>query len=379
MIDGAASGAWDRVAANSWPILQGTAAATTAWVIAQHLVQHHQPFFAPIAAVVALNAARGERGSNALRLLRGVVVGIVVAALAVHVLGEGYATLPVAIFVAMLLALMLGGERMVLGQAAASATLVVATGESGTGPDRLVDALIGAGVALVVSQLIFPAEPVALLRRAEAAVLTDMAHALDLAARALDRDDDALADQAIEKLRNVRDRLTDLGRTRANSKYTARRSPLWWTRRAPIVHETENAGQLDLLGSSALMLTRTAIGISGDARQELAPPVRELAEVLATLARAPGSRRTRQDAADRALHIARTLGSVHGETAQRLLVAHWAVRRAAIDTMVFAGVDAGHAVAAIEQESEQLDVAAPPPTLGTTFRPRRRRRRRRRP
>ena len=367
-----ASGAQERVVANAWPILQGTAAATASWLIAQHLVQHHQPFFAPIAAVVALNASRGDRGSNALRLLRGVVVGIVVAGLAVRALGGGYATLAVATFLAMLVALVLGGQRIVIAQAAASAILVVATRELGTGPERLVDALIGAGVALVVSQLIFPVEPVALLRRAEAAALTDMARALDLAGRALERDDDALADQAIEQLRDVRDRLTDLGRTRTNSKHTARRSPLWWTRSSPIVEETENAGQLDLLGSSALMLTRAVVGTGGDARRELGPPVRELAGVLGTLARAPGGRRTRQEAADRALDTVRKLASEPGDTAEQLVVARWTMRRVAIDTMVFAGVEAGHAAAAITQESEQVHVAAPPSTLRVPFRPRRR-------
>ncbi|MEV5830558.1 hypothetical protein AB0L25_33835 [Spirillospora sp. NPDC052242] len=35
-----------------------------------------QPFFAPIAAVVALNAVRGRRGVNALHLLTGVILGI---------------------------------------------------------------------------------------------------------------------------------------------------------------------------------------------------------------------------------------------------------------------------------------------------------------
>jgi hypothetical protein len=58
-------------------VLQGTVAATAAWVIAERVVGNHEPFFAPIAAVVGLNASLGERGLNAVRLLLGVVVGIV--------------------------------------------------------------------------------------------------------------------------------------------------------------------------------------------------------------------------------------------------------------------------------------------------------------
>jgi uncharacterized membrane protein YgaE (UPF0421/DUF939 family) len=64
------------------------------------------------------------------------------------------------------LALVLGGERIIIGQAAASAILVVTTASTQTGPGRLVDALIGAGVALVMSQLLFPVEPTGHVRPA---------------------------------------------------------------------------------------------------------------------------------------------------------------------------------------------------------------------
>ena len=65
----ASSRAVRRTAADTWPLLQGTAAATAAWAIAKYVLDHEQPFFAPIAALVALNAAVGERGpSNTVRL-----------------------------------------------------------------------------------------------------------------------------------------------------------------------------------------------------------------------------------------------------------------------------------------------------------------------
>jgi uncharacterized membrane protein YgaE (UPF0421/DUF939 family) len=80
----AAAGREQRLAAAA-----GTTAATAAWVIARRLGDHPDPFFAPIAAVVALNASRGERSSNAVRLLVGVVVGIVAGELAIGFLGAG--------------------------------------------------------------------------------------------------------------------------------------------------------------------------------------------------------------------------------------------------------------------------------------------------
>jgi hypothetical protein len=140
----ACSGALRRVAANAWPLLQSTAAATAAWWLARWLDNHPNPFFAPIAAVVALNASRGQRGANALRLLAGVVVGIVAGELAISALGGGYGTLALAVFTAMAAAFALGGVRVTIAQAASGAILTVAVADGQAGPDRLVDALIGA-------------------------------------------------------------------------------------------------------------------------------------------------------------------------------------------------------------------------------------------
>lgn len=261
----AASAAWGRVRAQTWPILQSTGAATAAWAIAAHLIDHHEPFFAPVAAVVALNTSRGERGLNAVRLLLGVIVGIVVGSLALRI-GGGYGALAMATFAAMLIALALGGQRLVIAQAAVGAILTVTIGQDEAGIGRLIDALIGAGVALLISQVLLPAEPIALLRRAEATTLEEIGSGLELTADALDRGDENLAERAIDRLRDVRDQLADLARTRTSSRRAMWGSPLWWGRGAPVLRESENAGHLDLLGGSALMLARTA--------EETSPPPR---------------------------------------------------------------------------------------------------------
>jgi uncharacterized membrane protein YgaE (UPF0421/DUF939 family) len=114
--------------------------------------------------------------------------------------------------------------------------VAVANGEAGT--QRLVDALIGVGLALVFTQVLFSPEPLALLRRAEAAALADMAHGLRLMARALELDDDELAERATSQLRMLRDRLSELSRTRAASARVARRSAVWRSQVDPVVRET---------------------------------------------------------------------------------------------------------------------------------------------
>ncbi|MEN3308733.1 MAG: hypothetical protein V7603_4935 [Micromonosporaceae bacterium] len=327
-----------RLAIGAWPLVHGAGAATVAWLIARHVIHHHEPFFAPIAAVVALNTALGERGLNTVRLLLGVVTGILTGELAIAVLGGGYPTLGLATFTAMAIAQAMGGVRIVIAEAAAGAILTVATARGEVGTQRLADALIGAAVALVFSQLLFAPEPVGLVRRAEAAALAEMADGLRLTADMLDRDGDTLGEQALNRLRELRDHLSELARTRKASGQVVRHTVTWRFRKTPVVRENENAGYLDLLGGSCLMLARTAIAVRPPERRRLAPSVRELAGALAALAGRPGDRETRQHATGRAQAAARHIRDIDTPAGSALAAAIVAVRMVAADVMVFAGV-----------------------------------------
>jgi uncharacterized membrane protein YgaE (UPF0421/DUF939 family) len=305
-------------------------------VIAKHVVHHHEPFFAPISAVVALNTSLGQRGSNTIRLLLGVLVGIVAGELTILVFGGGYGSLALATFAAMAVARGLGGARIVIGQAAASAILTVAVADGDVGLQRLVDALIGAGVALVFSQFLSSPEPVRLLRRAEAGALAQMADALELIGQALEDGDD-MPDEAVNRLRDVRERLADVDRIRHDSIEVARHSVVWRSRMARVIRENESARHLDPLGVSCLMLARTAMATDPAERRKLAPDIRELAGALTNLARDHGDHATRQRAADRALEIARR-STAGGTSSESTLAATIAMRMVATDVMAFAGV-----------------------------------------
>jgi hypothetical protein len=344
-----------------WPLLQATAAATVAWVIARHVVHHREPFFAPISALVSLNTSLGERGLNALRLLLGVVVGIAVAELTLFAVGGGYGQLALATFVALLLARALGGARIMLAQAAVAAILTIAVANGEVGYQRLTDALIGAGIALIFSQLLFSPEPLRLLRRVETDALTAMSVALELTAQALDGDE-ALADRAVASLRELRDRLSELARMRRASVRVARHSLAWRSRIAPLVQENEDAGQLDLLGGSCLWLTRTSLGAGAESQRLLAPGIHAFAGTLRDLARKPGDRATRQQAVDRSLDVLRQLRALRDEPDPELAAVLTAARIAVTDLMLFAGVDPEEARAATREEPRarpELEVPEP--------------------
>src|SRR6185436_16732357 len=71
------------------PLLQVTGAAAVAWFIAHDVLGHPEPFFAPIAAILALSVSIGQRGRRAVEMMVGVVVGILAADLVIAVADNG--------------------------------------------------------------------------------------------------------------------------------------------------------------------------------------------------------------------------------------------------------------------------------------------------
>lgn len=295
--------------------------------------------------MVGLNATLGRRGVNAVRLLAGVLIGVVVGELAVWLIGDRVLSLAVATFVAMLLARAVDDARIVLAQAGVSAVLVTVLGDADHGWDRLLDAVIGSAVTLLFSQLLFAPEPLRVLRRAESVVLAELAASLDLIHRALERDELDSSAEALDRLRRLRDRLTDLSTVRRASGRVVRHSLIWRRRGPLVVGGRERADQLDLLAGSCLLLARTAMAVPPAGRGHLTALVRPLANSLHDLADDPGDQATRQDAATSAGQLlawsAEHGGQVDAQSA--LATAYAAVRMVAIDVIVFAGADTSDA------------------------------------
>lgn len=360
------------------PLLPLTGAATAAWVIAHQFGDHDEPFFAPIAVVVALSSPVGERGRNAVRLLTGVFLGIATGEVTVLLLGGGYGRLALATFAAMALARLVGGPRLVMVQAAAGAILTVAAADGEAGVDRLIDGAIGAGVALFCSQVLLSPEPVRLVRRAAADALARLAESLATIARALESRDQDLAVEAMDRVRDVRDQLVEVARVRKASGRVARRSALWRSRIEPAVQEEENAGHLDLLSNSCLLLARTVARMDPDGPRfqelatALAPHVRALGRAVGEMAADPGDRAVRQTAADDALDVARALYAYTPPPGEAPTAAVVAMRMATVDVMVVAGVDHDDAAAAVQEGTGELRVPAPPRTPRLPFVPERR-------
>ena len=183
--DGLSAG-YDRLRTSVWSVLQAAVAASLAYFVAEVLVGHARPFFAPIAAVVCLSVTFGQRNRRAVELVIGVAVGLMVADLLVLVIGNGTLQIAVVVLFAMAAAVSFGGGTMLVNQAAVSAVLVVVLQppEDVFSPERFVDALIGGGVALAINYL-FPINPERLVERAATPVFDELVAVLEVIAGVL--------------------------------------------------------------------------------------------------------------------------------------------------------------------------------------------------
>jgi uncharacterized membrane protein YgaE (UPF0421/DUF939 family) len=349
-----------------WLVLQATVAATVAWLVANLVHPEDQPFFAPVAAVIALTAQRGERGAKAIQLLLGVFLGIVTGEIIVALMGGGYGRLAIATFIALCIATAVGNARVAVTQAGVSAILTVIAANGEAGWQRLLDAAIGGGVALVFTQVVFSPEPVALLRRAESNTLKHIARGLAQTADLLRGTDRAGADRASKGLWTLPARLAELDRLREAGSRMARRSALWQSQRPEVARETTQADQLAFIAGASVMLARTSIDVCSTARDPLAERIGVLGAVLERLGNAPGDRSVRQQAVGDALAATRPLGA--GDPSEPSLVAAFVILVIlARHILIFAGLTPREADEAMRGELARAEVPAPPETPRLPF------------
>jgi uncharacterized membrane protein YgaE (UPF0421/DUF939 family) len=215
-----------RLWANGWAILQTAVAASLAYFLAAVALGNEQPFFAPVAAVVTLGLAFGERGRRALEVAVGVVVGLAVADIIVRLIGVGAMQIGIVVALAMAAAVLVGERRLLVNQAAISAILVVALQPPSVpfSPDRFFYALIGRGVALAISH-IFPANPERLVERAARPIFEELAAVLQDVADALENEDHEKAEAVLGRARELDERVGGFDESLSAGYEAARLTP----------------------------------------------------------------------------------------------------------------------------------------------------------
>lgn len=184
-------------------IFEASVAAALAWWLARLIPHHPRPFFAPVAAVIAMGAPTGTRGRQALDLMVGVVLGIGIAAAIATAAGTGTWQIGLGAGAAMLAGILIDGRPVVVIQAGASAVLLLALHQPGAAPGRLIDALIGGGISIVIAQVLFPIDPLKVVARVAREFADDLASAIELLAVALRDGDLRLAHRALTRIEAV--------------------------------------------------------------------------------------------------------------------------------------------------------------------------------
>jgi uncharacterized membrane protein YgaE (UPF0421/DUF939 family) len=151
-----------RVQDKSWLIGQSAGAAGLSWFVAAVVLGHPAPLFAPIVALVCLGMTYGQRLRRVTEATVGVSIGILVAEVIVHFIGQGLWQVILIVGLSMMVALFLDAGGFLVTQAATqSVTIAVLLPPTSSIFGRWLDAVVGGAVALLAAAIV----PRAPLRR----------------------------------------------------------------------------------------------------------------------------------------------------------------------------------------------------------------------
>ena len=254
-----------RFRAGIWPVVQTALAAALAWSAAALVLGHDRPFVAAIAAVISIGAVAGQTLKRAAEWILGVAVGLAVADLILLAIGTGFVQTGIIVGLAMSVALLIRGGIMFWTETGVSALLVAGLDPttSGVSPDRFLEALIGGGMALVVSAT-FPSNPSLRARQAAQPILEDLATVLRDVAAALIGGDLALAQGALSEARRVDVPVARLREELDGGYQIARYAPPRMRHLGRLGYYAVAAGQLDLAVRNTRVLARAAVTLVCD-------------------------------------------------------------------------------------------------------------------
>jgi uncharacterized membrane protein YgaE (UPF0421/DUF939 family) len=343
-------------------VLQTALAAGAAWVVAHDAIGHARPFFAPISAVIVTGITAGRHARRAIELAAGVSLGILVADLIVAGVGTGPLTIALVVALAMAVAILLGGEALLVSQAATSAVLVATLAASGHITfARAVDAAVGGSLALLVNLVLFPIDPVRLTRRMAASFLDELASVVAALAAALEeRDREAVVD-VLMRARRLDERTARFLDAAAVASEIASYAPLRRRSRPVVGRYATAATHLDNAQRNVRVLARDAlraVDLDAEVPPEAIRALRELAAAVRAIAPSLDEPHRADRARERAVRAA-ALATLGLERTSNLsasaIVAQ--VRSTAADLLRGLGMDGDEARQAVRGAAAELERA----------------------
>lgn len=248
-----------RLRSRGFLIAQSAVTAGLAWFLASELFRHASPFFAPIAAIICLGGTFGHRLRRGVEIALGVAIGIAVGDLFVQLFGAGVWQVAVVVATSMALATLLGAGQLMITQAGVQSLVVtILLPDPTQGFDRWLDALVGCAVALVVAT-IAPSSPLRKPAQLAAQMLREVAATLDAAVGALRFDDEAAADQVLERARGTEGQLQRLAEANSEGLAVVRHSPFRRRQRSEVEAYADLLDPLDRASRNLRVLARRAV------------------------------------------------------------------------------------------------------------------------
>ena len=226
--------------------------AVLAWWMAQLILGHPSPFFAPVAAIIVLNVTYGNRMRRGVEVAIGVAVGVLVGDIFVSAFGAGVWQIMVVSAVAMSLATLVGAGPLMMIQAAVQSIIVTTLmPQPGQALDRWLDALVVATVA--------PSAPVRRPGLLAAQLLQEMAATLRAAATALRESDREAADEVLERARAEASQLERIQEAAAEGLAVVRHSPFRRSQLGSAIAYAELTEPLDRASRNLRVLARRSL------------------------------------------------------------------------------------------------------------------------
>ncbi|WP_341717849.1 FUSC family protein [Micromonospora sp. FIMYZ51] len=324
--------------------VQAGLAAGLSWLAAHELLGNPQPVFAPISAVGTLAVSVGQRFRRTVELIAGVGVGVAVGDLLIYFLGTGPWQLGLVVTAAIVLTIFAGGSVAIVIQAAATAVLIVTLSPSVEDLEipRFIDALVGGTIALLVTAILLPLNPLRVLNRAARPALDLLAEQLDNAADGLRDGDREKVQQALDRLRDNKEELGTFIEAIEGAKETALLSPARWHRRSELTHYAEAADPIDRAMRNSGTLIRRAVTLIEDAEpvpDAMPAAISNLAEAVRVLKHEFARGEEPEQARERSLRAVAEAGQAYAEGvgfSGSVVVAQ--VRTTASDLMVASGI-----------------------------------------
>ena len=331
-----------RLQAKVWQIGQCAVAAAVAWFVAADVFGHPTPFFAPVAAVVALGTSYGQRLRRVLEVTVGVAVGVFLADLLVVWLGSGAWQIGLIVALAMSSALLLGSGQLFVTQAAVQSIVIAGLT---VGPSqafiRWTDALIGGVVALVAATVV-PAAPLRRPREQAAVVVRKISALLRAAGEVMDDGESARAMELLADARSTDSLIRELQAAADEGLSVVESSPFRVRHRAGLRSMAELVDPLDrALRSTRVLVRQTAVAAyhRRPVPRSYAMLARDLADAADAVAGELGANRVSTAAQPALLAVADATGQVDRSEVLAAEAVLAQLRSVVVDLLMVTGMD----------------------------------------